>query len=182
MISFAFGAKYISQVSSSASPAGAASSSPSPSLHSNAPSTLSSIIPAALDGELSQHVQRLTKRDATTRLKALQSLRSLVSQKSEDDLKCMLGPWCYSFSRLVMDDNQRVRTEACAVMGVIATAARRSMAPYLKSVYPYWFLAQHDDVPDVVSAAKTSMQTAFPGEKSSDALLFCRTEVCGLTY
>jgi hypothetical protein len=62
-------------------------------------------------------------------------------------------------------------------MGAIATASGRTMAPYIKFVYPYWLLAQHDVSNEVISAATSSLQDAFPGSKSADVLLFCRIEV-----
>ncbi|KAL4534477.1 hypothetical protein Ndes2526A_g05373 [Nannochloris sp. 'desiccata'] len=166
---FAFGAKYISKVALSSTEV-----IPQPSAGPSA------VIPSELDGELSQQLQRLTKRDATTRLKALQTLRSLVSEKSEDDVKYMLSPWAYSFGRLVMDTNRAVRAEACLAMGAMATAAGRNMAPFIKFLYPYWLLAQHDVSNEVVSAATSSMQATFPGKKAADVLIFCRNEVLKL--
>lgn len=161
---FAFGSKYISQVSPQ-------------SQDVPVPSGPTAIIPSDLDGELAQQLQRLTKRDATTRLKSLQTLRSVVATKSEDDMRCMLGPWSYYFSRLVMDSNRSVRAEACTVMGAVAAAAGRNLAPFIKSIYPHWFLAQHDESPEVVSAATSSLQSAFPGDKATEVVLFCRNEV-----
>ncbi len=107
----------------------------------------------------------------------MQTLRSLVSEKTEDDVRYMLSPWAYSFGRLVMDTNRSVRAEACLSMGAIATAAGRNMAPFIKFVYPYWILAQHDVSNEVVSAATNSLQATFPGTKAADVLLFCRNEV-----
>jgi E3 ubiquitin-protein ligase listerin len=89
----------------------------------------------------------------------------------------MLSPWAYSFGRLVMDTNRSVRAQACLAMGAIATAAGRNMAPFIKFVYPYWLLAQHDVSNEVVTAAASSLQATFPGNKAADALLFCRNEV-----
>ena len=122
-------------------------------------------------------MQRLTKRDATTRLKALQTLRDVVATKSDDDLKGMLGPWAYYFGRLIMDANRGVRAETCTAMGAVAVASKRNLAPFIKNIYPYWFLAQHDESPEVVSAANSSLQLAFPGDKQTEVLLFSNNEV-----
>ena len=67
--SFAFGAKYVSQVAS-VLPPGAAGGGGSAAAAGDA--IKAAIIPADLDGELSQQLQKLSKRDATTKLKALQ--------------------------------------------------------------------------------------------------------------
>lgn len=162
---FAFGSKYISQVA----PQGSSDAPPLP--------TASAAIPVELDGDLAQQLQKLSKRDATTRLKALQSLGTLIPQRSSEDAAAMLPPWAYSFSRLVMDANRGVRAEACTVMGVLSIAVGRGLAPYVKSVIPSWFLARHDDSKEVAAAATASLETAFPGTKTTDALFFCRNEV-----
>ena len=163
--SFAFGAKYISQVSSAQDDAPASAAGPS------------AVIPTDLDGELAAALQRLTKRDATTRLKALQTLRAVVGDKPEAEIRRALGPWSYYFGRLVMDGARAVRAEACGVMGALAAAAGRGLAPVLKFVLPPWFLAQHDESAEVAAAATAALRAAFPGDKAAEALLFCRSEV-----
>lgn len=71
---FAFGAKYIGQVASVLP--GAGSGGPGSGAGAGEGAALrAAIIPADLDGELSQQLQKLSKRDATTKLKALQVLR-----------------------------------------------------------------------------------------------------------
>jgi hypothetical protein len=162
---FGFGAKYISQVSSSQDDTPAATTGPS------------AVIPTDLDGELAAALQRLTKRDATTRLKALQTLRAVVADKPEAEIRRALGPWTYYFSRLVMDGARAVRAEACGVMGAMAAAAGRGLAPVLKFVMPPWFMAQHDESAEVAAAATAVLRAAFPGDKATEALLFCRSEV-----
>lgn len=65
---FAFGAKYIGQVASVLPAAAAAAGQGG----AGTEAAKAAIIPADLDGELSQQLQKLSKRDATTKLKALQ--------------------------------------------------------------------------------------------------------------
>lgn len=161
---FSFGSKYISQVSGNA---------PSPSA---APSA-SALIPSELDGQLSQQLQKLSKRDAITRLKALQTLNELIKVKSSSDMGPMLGPWAYYFARLIMDAHRGVRAEACAVMGAVAVAVGRALAPYLKLLIPPWYIACYDASREVAAAASAALETALPAPKSRDALLFCRAEV-----
>lgn len=71
---FAFGAKYIGQVASVLPGAGSGASGSGAGAGEGA-ALRAAIIPADLDGELSQQLQKLSKRDATTKLKALQVLR-----------------------------------------------------------------------------------------------------------
>ena len=164
---FAFGANYVSAVSNSG-----ASTAPV-----SGQASKSAVIPSALDGELSQQLQRLTKRDSTTRMKSLQALRELAAIKPVTDLLVMLPSWAYLFGRLVMDANRSVRCEACLAMGAVAAAIGRDIAPYLKALLPAWYLAQFDAQAEVSAAAQVSLRGAFPGDKESGAVLFCSTEV-----
>lgn len=67
---FAFGAKYVGQVA--AAVPGAAATAASAADAGGARAAAAAIIPSDLDGELAQQLQKLSKRDATTKLKALQ--------------------------------------------------------------------------------------------------------------
>ncbi len=64
---FAFGSKYVGQVAAAVPGAAATAAGDSGGARAAA-----AIIPADLDGELAQQLQKLSKRDATTKLKALQ--------------------------------------------------------------------------------------------------------------
>lgn len=136
------------------------------------------IIPADLDGELSQQLQKLGKRDATTKLKALQALRALAGEKRDEDLVAALPCWAYLFARLAMDGNRAVRTEACHVTAALVATVGRGVAPLLKALLPPLWLAQHDAYSEAAAAAAAACAAAFPTPaKQRDALLFCRAEV-----
>ena len=66
---FAFGAKYVGQVAAAVPGAAAAASTADAG---GARAAAAAIIPPDLDGEVAQQLQKLSKRDATTKLKALQ--------------------------------------------------------------------------------------------------------------
>jgi len=138
-------------------------------------------LPGQLDGDVAQCLRHLSKKDATTKLKALQSLRDLVPSRSPQDLVAALPPWAYSFKRLMMDPAKSVRSEACATMGALAAAVGKQLAPQLRALLPPWWLATFDPYADVAAAARRSLGEAFPGRKlggPSGALVFCR---CGST-
>lgn len=69
---FSFGAKYVSTVQAAVGSAGCSGGSGGGAGASDAAVRGAAIIPADLDGELAQQLQKLSKRDATTKLKALQ--------------------------------------------------------------------------------------------------------------
>lgn len=131
-------------------------------------------LPGQLDGDLAQCLRHLSKKDATTKLKALQSLRDFMRAKSAADLAVALPPWSYHFKRLMMDPAKSVRSEACATMGALAAAVGKQLAPHLKALLPPWWMATFDPYADVAAAARGSLAEAFPGPKQASALVFCR--------
>lgn len=74
-----------------------------------------SVSTQGLDGEIAQCLRHLSKKDAVTKLKALQTLRALVKAKTVPDLVLALPPWSHLYARLCMDSNRSVRAEAAGV-------------------------------------------------------------------
>jgi hypothetical protein len=132
------------------------------------------VLPGQLDGDVAQCLRHLSKKDATTKLKALQSLRELIPARSPSDLAGALPPWAYHFKRLMMDPAKSVRSEACATMGALAGAVGKQLAPQLRQLLPPWWLATFDPYADVAAAARRSLAEVFPGPKQAGSLVFCR--------
>jgi E3 ubiquitin-protein ligase listerin len=131
-------------------------------------------LPPALDGDVAQCLRHLSKKDATTKLKALASLRELAAARPAADAAAALTPWGYHFRRLMMDPSKSVRAEACATMGALAAAVGKALAPHLRALLPPWWLAAFDPYADVAAAARRTLAEAFPGPKQAAALAFCR--------
>lgn len=136
----------------------------------------------ALDGEVAQCLRHLSKKDATTKLKALAALRELCASKQPADLAAALPPWAYHFQRLTSDAAKPVRCEALAAMAALATTVGRALAPSLKTLLPPWWLAACDPYADVAAAARRSLAEAFPGQKQTAALVLCRCVVLSVAY
>ena len=180
MSGFSFGAKYIVQVSRDDT--GDDQTKPPSEASTSQHVPISAIIPAQLNGEVGQHLQKLTKRDETTRLKALQALKRLIEDRDSgaserEDVRLMLSPWAYAFKRCVFDGNRLIRMEACHLMGIVALKTKKDLRSVLKFVYPYWYMAQFDESAEVAAAARNGLKSVFPGSKALEALLFCRFEV-----
>eukprot|EP00887_Chlorella_sp_A99_P002776 scaffold6.g2776.t1 len=191
---FAFGAKYVEQVAKAVPKAAGAAAGAGEA----AAAPRAALLPPDLDGELSQQLQKLSKRDATTKLKALQArgsqmppaarrlpqaLRALAATKPAEELVRALPPWAYLYSRLAMDPSRGVRAEASAAQAALAAGAGRRLAPSLRALLPCWWLASHDGAPDVAAAARAGLAAAFPSEaKRLDALLYCRAEVLQVLF
>lgn len=131
-----------------------------------------------IDGEVAQHLRRISKKDPTTKLKALTSLSTLFRQIPVSEL-CQIAPaWVFEYKRLVQDNSRQVRQAAHDAMANLAFTIGRGLAPHLRFVMGAWWLGQFDPFTEVSEAAKQSFQVAFPvQEKRLEALIFCGNEI-----
>ncbi|GMG98174.1 hypothetical protein Nepgr_000014 [Nepenthes gracilis] len=131
-----------------------------------------------IDSEMSQHLKRLSRKDPTTKFKALSSLSMLLKQKSGKDVLPIVPQWAFEYKRLLMDYNREVRRATHDTMTNLVTAVGRGLALHLKSLMGPWWVSQFDSVSEVSEAAKQSFQAAFPTqERRIDALMFCTAEI-----
>jgi len=130
-----------------------------------------------VDGEIAMHFKRLTKRDPTTTLKALQALREHFQSHDANELVALLYTWSHAFKKLVLHNNDRVRENASKAMGALVVRCGKHMASHLKVVVPYWWLGCFDTNKDARAAASDSFRESFPNNKWMSVLTFCRQEV-----
>ncbi|XP_018456688.1 E3 ubiquitin-protein ligase listerin [Raphanus sativus] len=131
-----------------------------------------------LDSEMAQHLQRLSRKDPTTKIKALASLSELVKQKKGKEILPLIPQWTFEYKKLILDYNRDVRRATHEVMSNVVTGVGRDLAPHLKSIMGPWWFSQFDSVSEVSQAAKSSLQAAFPAqEKRLDALNLCSAEI-----
>lgn len=156
--------------------AGPVGSSAPAEAETNGSAASAPVLTGALDSEITQLLKSLSKRDATTKFKALQRLKTVIADKDSQTVANCLPPWAYVYNKLVMDNNRNVRSEASAVLGAMAKVVGKGLAPYLKALAGSWWLAQFDLHAEAAAAARDAFQTAFSGPKQKEALLFTRTE------
>uniref|UniRef100_A0A9I9DLL5 E3 ubiquitin-protein ligase listerin n=1 Tax=Cucumis melo TaxID=3656 RepID=A0A9I9DLL5_CUCME len=131
-----------------------------------------------IDSEVAQHLKRLSRKDPTTKLKALASLSEILKQKSGKDVASIIPQWVFEYKKLLMDYNRDVRRATHDTMTNLVMAAGREIAPHLKSLMGPWWFSQFDSVSEVSQSAMQSLQAAFPAqEKRVDALVLCTTEI-----
>lgn len=160
---------------------GTAAAAPAASLTSASPEGDDDYDLSAVDGEFVQHLQRLSKRDPTTRLKALQALRSLAGTKATEDIQALLPAWAFYFKRVALDNSKPVRIETAGVMGAFAVASGRKIAPHLAAFLPHWYLLAADPNPEVAGAARAALEAAFPQpEKQRGALCLFGADIVRL--
>ncbi|KAH3724799.1 E3 ubiquitin-protein ligase listerin-like [Dreissena polymorpha] len=131
----------------------------------------------SLDSDFRLVLRKLTKRDTTTKIRALQELGQLCTEKSEEDLKAVLPFWPRMFNKLALDIDYRVREATQQAMSTLVSRVRRNLAPYLRNLMGAWLLSQCDTYPTVASAACASFQDAFPPAKQAEVYVFCKDSV-----
>ncbi|KAL3617409.1 hypothetical protein CASFOL_037730 [Castilleja foliolosa] len=131
-----------------------------------------------IDVEVSQHLKRLSRRDTTTKLKALTSLSRLIKQKTSKEIIAIFPLWAFEYRKLLLDYNREVRRATHDTMACLVSAAGRDLAPHLKFLIGPWWVSQFDSVYEASQAAKRSFQTAFPAqERRVDALILYSSEI-----
>ncbi|KAK9280494.1 hypothetical protein L1049_014186 [Liquidambar formosana] len=131
-----------------------------------------------IDSEVAQHLKRLSRKDPTTKLKALTTLSVLLKQKTGKDVVPIIPQWTFEYKRLLLDYNREVRRATHDTMTNLVTIVGRDLAPHLKTLMGPWWFSQFDPVSEVSQAAKRSLQAAFPAqEKRLDALMLCTAEI-----
>lgn len=131
-----------------------------------------------IDGEVAQHLKRLSRKDPTTKLKALTALSQLLKEKSAKEIAPIIPQWGFEYKKLLLDYNREVRRATHDTMTSFVCATGRELAPHIKSLMGPWWFSQFDSSYEVSQAAKRSFQAAFPAqEKRLDALILCVTEI-----
>ncbi|KAG2437620.1 hypothetical protein HYH02_011259 [Chlamydomonas schloesseri] len=144
------------------------------------------VVPTQLDGELAQCLRHLSKKDPTTKTKALQSLRALLPSRSGDHVAAALPAWIHCYRRLILDPSRAVRSEAAATLSAFVAAAGKATAPHLRALMGPWWLAQHDPYAEAAMQSRAAFSAAFPGSGSGsgsgsrrqlEVLLHCRSQL-----
>ncbi|RIA93731.1 hypothetical protein C1645_803902 [Glomus cerebriforme] len=132
-----------------------------------------------LDPELVIIFKKLSKRDPTTKLKALEELEAYLKSKerNEKELVGILDVWAKLFVKLGIDVDRRVRYATHSCHFIIVTIIKKKIAPFLKEILPIWVISLFDQSKDVARIANESFQAAFPPEKRSDVLIFGQEEI-----
>jgi hypothetical protein len=148
-------------------------------------------LPPFYDGnhsEVALICKRLTKKDATTKLKALQQLQTLCGSGASDAaltaeassnsspldpaaVAGLLPHWVFLYSRLVLDNDRRVREALNTTLQSVALIDRRAVAPYMRQLLGPWCMSMADSVTEVAAAAVRAFEGVFPAAKRRAVLL-----------
>ena len=110
----------------------------------------------------------LSKKDSTTKAKALEDLQSLLPAAEVED--GVLQAWIHLYPRTSIDTSRRVRELTHALHGQIASAAGKKMAKYMSRVVGAWLAGLYDNDKLVAKAAQDSLHRVFPSSEKLQAL------------
>ncbi|GIX62300.1 HEAT/U-box domain-containing protein [Babesia caballi] len=112
--------------------------------------------------EIVKALDKLTKKDGTTKLKALEQLQLLLENSQDYVLEGLIPDFTHLFKRLaVVEPLRKIRLNLGQLLRGIATSLKRRMQAYMEGIVTHWWMAMHDDAPDVAAAYCEAFQGLF---------------------
>ncbi|KAI9830833.1 MAG: hypothetical protein M1819_005358 [Sarea resinae] len=112
--------------------------------------------------------KNLTKKDSTTKAKALEELSSYISALDLDKSgveESVLEAWIKIYPRSSIDSSRRVRQLAQTLQGQISVACGKRLARHMPRVVGAWLAGLYDPDRTVARASQTSLKSVFPTEE-----------------
>lgn len=125
----------------------------------------------------------MSKRDTTTKVRALEDLEKWIKAQPEDDGSgsdaCYeaIGPWIKLYIKLTTDVDRRVRLLTNNVHMLLVKRVKKKLAPYLKEVAGAWIGTFYDPNRDVARVAVEAFNSAFPDNKKEQVISFCLQDI-----
>ena len=121
-----------------------------------------------IDPQILYCLNRLKKRDSTTKLKALADLESIFYECDISMLKPCAAAWAQQFNIIALDNDRRIREALHKCFLPFCDKIRRNKATFftihLKRIFLNWWLHCHDTSNEVSKAAWQSFIGAFGNE------------------
>jgi hypothetical protein len=125
--------------------------------HVSEPPDLSAIT----DSNVVVYFRNLSKKDSTTKAKALEDIQSYVSSLQEPVEEGILEAWIKTYSRTSIDNAKAVRQNAHLVHGQMAVSAGKRIAKHMPKSVAAWLCGLYDSDRSVVEATQTSLRQVF---------------------
>ncbi|KAL6711685.1 hypothetical protein ACN47E_004619 [Coniothyrium glycines] len=106
--------------------------------------------------------RNLSKKDSTTKAKALEDIQAYVTSLQEPVEEGLLEAWVKVYPRTSIDNAKAVRQNAHLVHGHIAVSAGKRIAKHMPKSIAAWLCGLYDSDRSVVEAAQTSLRQVFP--------------------
>ncbi|PSN61357.1 hypothetical protein BS50DRAFT_504653 [Corynespora cassiicola Philippines] len=105
--------------------------------------------------------KNLSKKDSTTKAKALEDLHAYVSSLQEPVEEGVLEAWIKIYPRTSIDNAKSVRQSAHALHGLVAAAAGKRIARHMPKAVGAWLCGLYDGDRSVVEATQNSLRLVF---------------------
>ncbi|MPC13577.1 E3 ubiquitin-protein ligase listerin [Portunus trituberculatus] len=112
-------------------------------------------------------LRKMTKKDATTKIKALQEFEALCQTESQEAVLSALPFWPRLYAKLSIDVERRVREGVQSCHRVLSSRVGRQMAPHLKVIMPAWVTAVCDPHTLAADAAAKAFQVRREREREN---------------
>ncbi|KAF1919267.1 hypothetical protein BDU57DRAFT_512261 [Ampelomyces quisqualis] len=103
--------------------------------------------------------RNLSKRDSTTKAKALEDLQARVAKEPVEE--GVLEAWVQIYPRTSIDNSKTVRQNAHILHGQIAASAGKRIAKYMPQSVAAWLCGLYDGDRSVVDATQSSIRHVF---------------------
>jgi hypothetical protein len=133
------------------------SASTSPLSYVSEPPDLSAIS----DPNVVVYFRNLSKKDSTTKAKALEDIQSYISSLQEPVEEGLLEAWIKIYPRTSIDNAKAVRQNAHLVHGQFAASAGKRIARHMPKSVAAWLCGLYDSDRSVVDATQTSLRQVF---------------------
>ncbi|XP_010606876.1 E3 ubiquitin-protein ligase listerin [Fukomys damarensis] len=134
-------------------------------------------IDSLVDSDFRMVLRKLSKKDVTTKLKAMQEFGTMCTERETEIVKGVLPYWPRIFCKISLDHDRRVREATQQAFEKLILKVKKHLAPYLRSLMGYWLMAQCDTYTPAACAAKDAFEAAFPPSKQPEAIAFCKDEI-----
>lgn len=131
---------------------------------------------ANVDTRFQMVLRKMTKKDATTKVKALQEFNELVDASEVDVVVAVLPFWPRLYANLSTDVEHRVREACQQSQSAVSKKCGKNIAPYLRQLAPSWIASQFDTYAPAASIATQSFQKAFRPPKQQEVFTYCQHE------
>ncbi|XP_053561967.1 E3 ubiquitin-protein ligase listerin [Bombina bombina] len=134
-------------------------------------------VDSLVDADFRMVLRKLSKRDVTTKLKAMQEFAAMCKERDVETVRGVLPYWPRNYCKISLDHDRRVREATQQAFEQLILKVKKYLAPYLKSLMGFWLIAQCDTHSPAASAARVAFEAAFPAHKQPGALEFCKEEI-----
>ncbi|KAK2197839.1 bifunctional Armadillo-like helical/E3 ubiquitin-protein ligase listerin/Listerin [Babesia duncani] len=119
--------------------------------------------------ELQQLLAKLTKRDSTTRQKALDTLLVVLDEVSVEVIESQMLEFLTIFKRLVLvEPMKKVRHQLSRVLGIIVKKLHRKITKFMPILLPWWWIAMHDDYKQAAESYRDAFNETFGAKSPRD--------------